>query len=676
MGTDGVAAQSASRASPPFPAFPGSISRRLGLAVAAFFVLILAIGGLSSLLAWSILSDAQQILVVNSHIEVTEIIHATIHPLVREVDRAVIDRTLDRRSHMKDLTIQAAGAIGAFLDEHLKEDEPFPEKEGEITRIREIDKLLHKLDAATNRIIARMAMKVPVERDDLQLLDAVAHQIPALAQQLNDIHHTKTRKLIRNGMTRMKLILGTYIAFLVVGGSCVIVGIVLFSQTVALPLRGLVSATLDIAAGDFGKRVPIASRDEIGQLSRSFNHMAETLQRREAELRGTQAELSRRMMETQALYRIGVEISSMLELDKVLNSVVEKARALLQSQGAALCLFRPGGESLEVRAVSGPVEPSGLVVEAGRARCLTEPEGCFCPASETCSICMILEGGPPAAGLAVPLKRGEDVIGALCVGRKESRAFQPEDRELLDGLGAQAAIAIENARLYEEVKSLATLEERERLAREMHDGLAQALGYLHLKLGILEDRAATKVQDGIGPDLREMKLLVWGAYEEVRQSIFGLRTMVSRSLGLIPTLTEYLHEFSAQHGIQVDLQVQDKMAPRFSSAAETQLVRIIQEALANIRKHASATRAVIRFGMRDEHWEISVQDNGRGFEPERTRKAGASHFGLQTMRERAEGLGGSLEIESHPGEGTKVTARLPGPQEGRKGNGADQGPAG
>ena len=192
----------------------------------------------------------------------------------------------------------------------------------------------------------------------------------------------------------------------------------------------------------------------------------------------------------------------------------------------------------------------------------------------------------------------------------------------------------------------------------------------------MEERAATEVQDGIGADLREMKLLVWGAYEEVRQSIFGLRTMVSRSLGLIPTLTEYLHEFSAQHGIQVDLQVQDKMAPRFSSAEETQLVRIIQEALANIRKHAAATRAVIRFRMRDEHCEVTVQDNGRGFVPEPIRGLGVRGFGLQTMRERAEGLGGSLEIESHPGEGTKVTVRLPGPPLRREGDGADQGPAG
>ncbi len=610
------------------------------------------------------------------HIEVTEQIHATIHHLIREVDRAIIEGTLDRQSHTKDLTDRAASTISAFLDEHLKEQEPFAEKEAEIARIRAIEKLYHDLDAAASRIIARLAAKAQARPDDIHVLDAVAHEIPPLAQQLNEMHQAKIRRLITRGITRMKVILGAYLAFLLVGGTCVTLGIILFSRTVALPLRRLASATLDIAAGDFGKRVPIGSRDEIGQLSQSFNDMAETLQRREAELRGAQAELSRRVMETQALYRIGVEISSMLELDRVLHSVVEKARVLLQAQGAALCLFRPGGDGLELRAVSGPVESSDRGVEAGRPRCLTEPQGCLRLGSEPCSICIILEGAPPAAGLAAPLKRGEDVIGALCVGRKEARAFQRGDRELLDGLAAQAAIAIENARLYEEVRSLATLQERERIGREMHDGLAQGLAFLHFRLKTLEDRVEGGGQPPGSAELAEMRAAARKAYEEVRQSIFGLRTMVSRSLGLVPTLTEYLHEFGAQHGIQVDLQVQEKRAPRFSSVEETQLVRIIQEALTNVWKHAAATRAVIRFAVRDGHWEVTIQDNGRGFDLERMLKRGTSRFGLETMRERSEGLGGELEIESRLSAGTKVTIRLPGPASGRNGDGADQGPAG
>ncbi len=656
-----VVTESQSGTTPPLPAYSGSISRRLGLAVVIFFLLILATGGVTSFLAWSILSSTHEILQESHHIEVTESIHATLHHLLREVDRAMIEQSLDRESHIKDLTNQAASTITTFLDEHIREEEPFAEKEAEIALIRAIEKLYHDLDAAGDRILARVAANARVGQDDLQILDGVAHQLPALTQQLNEIHHAQTRRLIAQGITRMKIILGAYVAFLVVGGSSVIVGIVLFSRTVALPLRRLAAATLDIATGEFGRPLPINSRDEIGQLSQSFNNMAETLQRREAELRGTQAELRRRVMETQALYRIGVEISSMLELDKVLHSVVEKAGALLQSQGAALCLFRSEGGGLEVRAVSGPVEGFGLTVNGGGPRCLTEPEGCVCAGTEPCSICIRLEGQPPAAGLAAPLKRGDEIIGALCVGRKEARAFHSEDRELLEGLAAQAAIAIENARLYREVRSLATVQERERLAREIHDDLAQAVGYLHLRLKTLENRLERSSQPTSLAELAEMRTVAAKAYEDVRQSIFGLRTMVSKSLGLVPTLTEYLHEFSQRSGIVVDFQVEDDRATQFSPEAEIQLIRIIQEALTNVRKHASARHAWVRFAIDGNMGCVTIADHGAGFPVEALAGDFRDRFGLRTMRERAEGLGGNLEIRSIPGQGTEVIARIPLP---------------
>ncbi len=654
-----MAAESVPIPSALHPPFPGSISRRLGLAFAAFLLLILAIGGLSSFFAWSILSSNHEILKESHHIEITEGIHATIHHLVREVDRAVIERTLDRQSHMKDLTSQAASTIAAFLEEHIKEEEPFAEKEEEITLIRAIERLHHSLDAAANRVIGRVAAKAQPGEEDLSVLDAVAHELPALTQKLNEVHHAQNRRLIARAITRMKVILSAYAAFLLVGGGFLILGILLFSRTVAVPLRRLASATLDIAAGDLGKRVPIGSRDEIGQLSQSFNTMAETLQRREAELRGTQAELSRRVMETQALYRIGVEISSMLELDKVLRSVAEKARTLLQSNGAALCLFRPEGEGLEVRAVSGTVEASRLELEAGRPRCLTEPRGCLCPGSESCSICMTLDGESPGAGLAAPLKRGDDIIGALCVGRKEARAFQPEDRELLEGLAAQAAIAIENAQLYAEVRFLATVQERERIAREMHDGLAQAAGYLHFRLKALEDRMEDGGQPASCAELAEMRMIARKAYEDVRQSIFGLRTAVSKGMGLIPILTEYLHEFSQQSGIPVELQSEDERATRFSPEGEIQLIRVIQEALTNVRKHANAHHAWVRFALDGDMGLVTIADDGTGFLPEILAGDDRRHFGLRTMRERAEGLGGGLEVLSAPGRGTKIVVRIP-----------------
>jgi signal transduction histidine kinase len=238
--------------------------------------------------------------------------------------------------------------------------------------------------------------------------------------------------------------------------------------------------------------------------------------------------------------------------------------------------------------------------------------------------------------------------------------FTAAETDLLTGLATQAAIAIENARLYEEVRSLATLEERERIAREMHDGLAQALGLLHMKLRRAQENPASGDSPHIADTLQEMTAITDRAYEEVRQSIFGLRTMVSRGLGLIPTLTEFLHEFSAQNGIAVELQVAEGRPIHLSPGSEVQLVRIIQEALANVRKHAEAGQAWVCLQRRDPWVRVTIQDDGRGFEPSTPGSSDGHHFGLQTMRERAEGLGGKLEIDTAPGRGTRIVATLPG----------------
>ncbi|HSB52345.1 MAG TPA: HAMP domain-containing protein [Dissulfurispiraceae bacterium] len=442
-----------SDAQPFSSSFSGSISRRLGFAVAIFLFLILAVGGLSSFLAWHILAITPEIPVQSNHSEITEIIHNTIDHLIREVDRTVIEGSLDRRSHLDDLRHQASSTIHAFLDGHLGDQEEFPEKKEEIAHIRSLEKLFQDLDAATTRIAASVTAGRRAAPNDLEVLDGAAHQLPVLTHQLSDIHQAKIQRLVDGGVKRMKTILGASVAFLVLGGACGAVGIVLFSRTVSIPLRRLVSATLGIAAGNFGMRVPIGSRDEIGRLSQSFNDMAARLERREDELQETQVELKRQVEQTRALSRIGVEISSMLEIDAILRSVVEKARVLLQCQGGALCLFRAKGDGLAVPVVSGSVEASNVGLGAGNCGCPTETASKLSPGSVGCSACMNLEGGSPEICLTASLRRGKDILGILCVGRKEPWAFQAEDQELLDGLAAQAAIAIENARLCKEVRS-------------------------------------------------------------------------------------------------------------------------------------------------------------------------------------------------------------------------------
>jgi signal transduction histidine kinase len=260
---------------------------------------------------------------------------------------------------------------------------------------------------------------------------------------------------------------------------------------------------------------------------------------------------------------------------------------------------------------------------------------------------------------SVPLKSKDRVLGVITMASKGRRPFSPQEVTILTAIGQQIGVAIENARLYEQVQSMAALEERDRLGRELHDGLAQVLGYLHLKSKAVEGLLSSGEVAQAQAELREMQEVAQEAYGDVRESILGLRTTITPGAGLIPALTEYLHKFSQQSGISARLVVGDDARMEFAPAAEIQLLRIIQEALTNIRKHSQASRAWVRFEADREGVVITVEDDGQGFDPSRIGQDGQHHFGLQTMRERAESVGGNLHISTEPGQGTRVIVRLP-----------------
>lgn len=230
-----------------------------------------------------------------------------------------------------------------------------------------------------------------------------------------------------------------------------------------------------------------------------------------------------------------------------------------------------------------------------------------------------------------------------------------------------------------EVRSLSALTERERIARELHDGLAQALGIIYAQAKAAGEQLPTPT-DPTGTALRAIAGISAQAYEEVRQSIFGLRTMVARRLGLVPALAEYLHEFSEHTGVRVELIVPDRF-PRLPLEVEAQLIRIVQEALTNVWRHARAPRAWVRFAVEDDRVQVMVEDDGIGFDGTRAPSADVRRFGLEAMRERAESIGGRLQIESAPGRGTRVSLTLPlgaspGHVAGRGEDGADPRAAG
>jgi two-component system, NarL family, sensor histidine kinase DegS len=204
----------------------------------------------------------------------------------------------------------------------------------------------------------------------------------------------------------------------------------------------------------------------------------------------------------------------------------------------------------------------------------------------------------------------------------------------------------------------AVVEERARLSRELHDGLAQLITLLMVRL----DTVAGLVQADRGSEalaeLERLRGLADDLYLDVREAIAGLRSRVSER-GLVPALRDYLDEFEERHGIRVSLEADDPTTP-VPDVVGSQLFRIAQEALANVRKHARAERAWASI----RHPQpavlvLEIGDDGVGFDPERAPRATASAFGLASMRERAEVLGGTFRVDSAPGAGTRISVRVP-----------------
>jgi PAS domain S-box-containing protein len=210
--------------------------------------------------------------------------------------------------------------------------------------------------------------------------------------------------------------------------------------------------------------------------------------------------------------------------------------------------------------------------------------------------------------------------------------------------------------LQEQIQSMAIRVERERLGRELHDGLGQVLGFIGLKAATIAEMLHQHQIDEAQHAIAELSEIAQTAYADVREAILGLRATVTSGIGLEPTLREYLHRYQRDWNIPVEFVIAENTPTRFSPAAEIQLLRIIQEALTNVRRHARTERAWVRFENENGGVAVTIEDRGRGFDPQHPTP---DHFGLQTMRERAESFGGQLEIESTPGLGTRIRVHLP-----------------
>jgi PAS domain S-box-containing protein len=258
------------------------------------------------------------------------------------------------------------------------------------------------------------------------------------------------------------------------------------------------------------------------------------------------------------------------------------------------------------------------------------------------------------ASLFVPLTLKDRVIGMLVLTSSEADAFTQHHATLAQAIANQAAIAIENARLYAQAQELAALEERQKLARELHDSVSQAL--YGISLGAHAARTALEREPGeVAEPLDYVLALAEAALAEMRALIFELRPESLETEGLVSALSKQAAATQARHELVVSTELCDE--PDLPLHVKQELYRIAQEAMHNTVKHAHASQVILRLQQADGGMVLEVRDNGVGFD------ASASfpgHLGLHSMSERVANLGGTFEIVSSPGNGTRICVRVQG----------------
>ena len=373
----------------------------------------------------------------------------------------------------------------------------------------------------------------------------------------------------------------------------------------------------------------------------------------------------RRAEEWKNLFELGEEVTAGPDLQALLDSIVERARRLLRAEVAVLMLLDAGAQEWRIGAHSGRRSPGlrtaralrdhslqSLVVRTGKAVVVadyrTDPRLRHRPA-------LFVEEEGLISSIAVPFSARGRTLGTLTVGNRQPTPFGEQQAELLAAFANWAAVAVETSELHARVRSLALLEERERIGMDLHDGVIQSIYAIGLGLEdaverLDEDpegakRAVDKAIDGLNHVIRD-----------IRNYIFDLRPRIAEIGDLRQALAELVEEMRVNFLLSASLQV-DGDLPFLSQEEERGLFHIAQEALNNVAKHARASSVDVRLGINGEALVLEVKDDGCGFDQSAVQTKG--HQGLRNIQDRAASIGANLNIESSSGRGTRIVVKLP-----------------
>jgi signal transduction histidine kinase len=364
------------------------------------------------------------------------------------------------------------------------------------------------------------------------------------------------------------------------------------------------------------------------------------------------------------------DAAATLELQPLVGLILDRVKEVVDYTGAALFVLDDSGEGLNLLRYQGPIPQHTLayrwslathphareVVTRARPVIINDVYSDH-PLAEAFRRASTSDLGEMRADfgswMGVPMMLRDRVIGMLSVEIEQINYYTGRHGELLLAVADHAAMAVENARLYERARGLAALEERQKLARELHDSVSQALFGIGLgarTARALLDRDPSKVAD----PLDYVVSLAEAALTEMRALIFELRPDALQQDGLVGILDKQAAALAARH--KLDIKTDLGTEPEATFEVKEALYRIGQEALHNAVKHAHASTIWVSLNQAGQSLTLEIVDNGVGFDPE---GAFPGHLGLQSMRERAARMGAVIEVESAPGQGSRLSVVVP-----------------
>ncbi|NJC97593.1 MAG: HAMP domain-containing protein [Anaerolineae bacterium] len=506
-------------------------------------------------------------------------------------------------------------------------------------------------------------------------LEAMTASVPAstflqttLEEQSNDLVQ-KTDEVVRSyeagSIAKVKRLRAIQVIFLVSALILLAVGAWVTRRSLLRPLQDLGLAANRLGQNDLDTPVQDEGPVEMRAVSQACDEMRSRLHAAREELIQWNVTLEQRVTqrthELEMLNEVSREISSRLDIQQVLNSVTEKARALLGGDVASLCLVDANRQWLKLQALSGPqhavVGDTMPVNEEFTQAVLAGEEALFCGVSACRGGCRMLSKEYRSSHLAAPLRIGDRVIGALCVGSPAQNRFAEESADMLTKLANVAAIALENARLFAQAERVATLEERRRVAAEMHDGLGQTLSYLGLMTDQVVDFLSEGQEGAALERLHKTRETIGRATSDVRHGIDTLMDETPAHKDLCTRLREALEEVASEHNLKTEWRVDADPSSMCSPQTAESVYNITREALTNAARHAHGFQVGVQIGENGGNYFVTVEDNGRGFDASQPVPDG--HFGLRIMRARAKHIGGNIDVASRPEHGTRVTLTWP-----------------